>query len=73
MRKAKTEERYFKIWGKKKPLKEPSPRDIEATFRYKCDKLSKEIDDRLRASAKVYTKECFSQEFLRTLVSPKSL
>ncbi len=73
MRKAKTEERYFKLWGKKKPLREPSPKDLEATFRYKCDKLSQEIDDDLRASAKVYTNEGYSQEFLRTLVSPKSL
>ena len=60
-------------WGRRKRWEEPSSDDPEAFFKFRCDKVAQEIDDRLRASAKVYTSETHSQEFLRALVSPKSL
>ena len=57
-------------YGKKK--KEP-PEDSEELFKYKCDKLVDELGEKFRREAKVFTKDSYSQEFLRTLVSPKSL
>ena len=77
MRKAKRDipvKRYVsKGWGRRKYWEEPASKDPDQIFRFKCDKLSQEIEERLRASAKIYTNKTHSQEFLKTLVSPKSL
>ena len=65
------------VWGKRRKTweegKSLSQKGWERDFIYHCDKLTDEIEKRLRAKTKVYTKDQHSQEFLKSLVSPKSL
>ena len=71
MRKAKKNRwNWGNRWGKKKSWKEPTTDKNDQLFMFRCDKVTREIEEKLRASVKVYTSETYSQEFLRTLVSP---
>ena len=61
-------------WGRmKKDKKAPRSSNWEDILKFKCDKLCEEVEAKLRKSVKVYTRDEYSQEFLRSLVNPKSL
>ena len=65
-----------KGWGrmkKNKKIPDLTSDNLENVMKYRADKLSEEIEERLRASVKVYTNKEYSQEFLRTLVDQRSL
>ena len=58
---------------KNKKIPDLTSDNLENVMKYRADKLSEEIEERLRASVKVYTNKEYSQEFLRTLVDQRSL
>lgn len=61
-------------WGRmKKDKKAPRSSNWEDIIKFKCDKLCEEIEEKLRRSVKVYSRDEYSQEFLRSLVDQKSL
>jgi hypothetical protein len=69
-KKASKENKYVgKGWGRRKYWTEPASDEVDKIFKFRCDKLCQEIDEKLRASVKIYTSKTHSQEFLRTLVS----
>ena len=61
-------------WGRRKEfVTEPRSKDPETIFKFRCDKLCREIEERLALSVKIYRSKDWSQEFLRSLVDLKSL
>ena len=65
-----------RVWGKKRKTwkedKSISQKGWEREVVYNCDRVMEQLDEKLRATVKVYTNEEYSQEFLRTLVDPRS-
>lgn len=60
-------------WGQTKKKTKPYSDNPDDILRFRCDKYCEEAEERIRKAVKVYACDNYSQEFLKTLVSPKSL
>lgn len=60
-------------WGEVKHWTEPASNEPHDIFRFKCDKLRQEIQERLKKTVKVYSCDDYTQEELQRLARGEKL